>query len=65
MYSRKYLISFSVQATFKATKFAVSPDKKFVLLGYDVQPVSLRSGSGPNTGPVKVQTCYNNIISYS
>uniref|UniRef100_A0A3B3U5M6 Dipeptidylpeptidase IV N-terminal domain-containing protein n=1 Tax=Poecilia latipinna TaxID=48699 RepID=A0A3B3U5M6_9TELE len=24
-----------------ATKFAVSPDKKFVLLGYNVQPVSL------------------------
>uniref|UniRef100_A0A3B3VH63 Dipeptidylpeptidase IV N-terminal domain-containing protein n=1 Tax=Poecilia latipinna TaxID=48699 RepID=A0A3B3VH63_9TELE len=38
MHSRKYLISFSVQATFKATKFAVSPDKKFVLLGYNVQP---------------------------
>ncbi|KAM4561757.1 inactive dipeptidyl peptidase 10-like [Fundulus diaphanus] len=26
-------------ATFKATKFAVSPDKNFVLLGYDVQQV--------------------------
>ncbi|XP_032424054.1 inactive dipeptidyl peptidase 10-like [Xiphophorus hellerii] len=33
------LLKNSTFATFKATKFAVSPDKKFVLLGYDVQPV--------------------------
>ncbi|XP_054909081.1 inactive dipeptidyl peptidase 10-like isoform X2 [Poeciliopsis prolifica] len=33
------LLKNSTFAMFKATKFAVSPDKKFVLLGYDVQPV--------------------------
>uniref|UniRef100_A0A3B5MDL8 Dipeptidyl peptidase like 10 n=1 Tax=Xiphophorus couchianus TaxID=32473 RepID=A0A3B5MDL8_9TELE len=32
------LLKNSTFATFKATKFAVSPDKKFVLLGYNVQP---------------------------
>lgn len=30
---------FSPQATFKASKFAVSPDLNFVLLGYDVKQV--------------------------
>ncbi|MED6261222.1 hypothetical protein ATANTOWER_002477 [Ataeniobius toweri] len=35
------LLKNTIFATFKATKFAVSPDKNFVLLGYDVQQVSL------------------------
>lgn len=32
---------FSPQATFKASKFAVSPDLNFVLLGYDVKQVRI------------------------
>uniref|UniRef100_A0A8C6KWL9 Inactive dipeptidyl peptidase 10-like n=1 Tax=Nothobranchius furzeri TaxID=105023 RepID=A0A8C6KWL9_NOTFU len=35
----KTVFLFTSQVTFKATKFAVSPDKNFVLLGYDVRQV--------------------------
>lgn len=39
------------QATFKASKFAVSPDLNYVLLGYDVKQVSKRYlGMGNNKG---------------
>lgn len=39
------------QATFKASKFAVSPDLNYVLLGYDVKQVSkLYLGMGNNKG---------------
>lgn len=36
---KKKTFSFIPQATFKASKFAVSPDLNFVLLGYDVKQV--------------------------
>lgn len=41
----------SPQATFKASKFAVSPDQNYVLLGYDVKQVSeLHRGAGDDKG---------------
>lgn len=39
---------FSPQATFKASKFAVSPDMNFVLLGYDVKQVRTAEYSSCN-----------------